>query len=211
MGASGDNIAIKNEVSFRCTYFVPEKNIGDKFQIINDRDGDKDINKEIKSKIKILNGNKKEKLVFKKKFNKIGENTIDFLIEGKLTNMNFMFRGCFTLIKVELISFDTSLVESMKSMFQWCMLLKEIEGINNMKTSNVKDMSMMFQGCGIEYLDLSSFDTVKVENMEIMFGLNHQLKEIKGLNNFNTSNVINLILILLMLKIWEECLKDVLN
>ena len=192
MGASGDNSEIKNEVSFRCTYFIQEKYIGKKIMIINDRNGDKDINKEIKSKIKILNGNKKEKLVFEKKFNKIGENTIDFIIEGKLTNMSFMFQQCLALIKVELFSLDTSLVESMKGMFQYCPWLEEIEGINNMITSNVKDMSMMFHGCRIKYLDLSSFDTAKVENMENMFGWNHQLKEIKGLNNFNTSNTINI-------------------
>ena len=52
-----------------------------KIQIINDTDINNKINKEIKSKIKILNDNKKEELIFTKKFNKTGINTIDFIIE----------------------------------------------------------------------------------------------------------------------------------
>jgi len=192
MGTSGDNNKTKNEVSFRCTYFIPKGNINDKMRIINDRDLSKNINKEIKSKIKILNGNRKEKLIFEKKFDKIGENTIDFIIEGKLTNMSFMFQLCLALIKVEFIDIDSSLVESMKSMFQFCKRLNEIEGINNINTSNIRDMSMMFHGCSIEYLDLSNFNTAQVENIGLMFGWNNRLKEIKGLNNFNTSNIFNM-------------------
>ena len=57
------------------------------------------INEEIESKIKILNKNKKEEIIFTKKFNKIGINTIDFFIEGKLTNMNGIFCDCKSLIK----------------------------------------------------------------------------------------------------------------
>ena len=60
MGASGDNHITKDEISFRCTYDI--KDINDDIQIINDRCFLYDkINDEIKSKIKILNGNKKKK------------------------------------------------------------------------------------------------------------------------------------------------------
>ena len=101
MGASGSTIArnheskSKNKISFRCTYQIENDY---ETQIINDR-GETDINEAIKSKIKILNGEKEEELIFKKKFNKIGLNTIDFIIEGKLTNMSFIFNSCSSLKK----------------------------------------------------------------------------------------------------------------
>ena len=206
-----------NKVSFRCFYDV--KNINEEIKIINDRFKDK-INKEIKSKIKILNDNKKEELIFTKKFNKIGINTIDFIIEGKLTNMSYIFCDCDSLIKIEFISidtskvkemnnmfsfcksleyldlsiFDTSNVENMNSMFSCCSELKEIKYINNFNTSKVKDMNSMFFGCGsLEYLDLSNFDTSNVKDMRYMFYCCSKLKEIKGINNFNTSKVNNMI------------------
>ena len=98
--------------SFRCTYEI--KNYADT-QIINDRDKEDlyNINAEIRAKIKILNGKKKEPLIFKKRFNKLGLNTIDFIIEGKLTNTSFMFNNCSSLKKIEFLSFDTSQVVNM--------------------------------------------------------------------------------------------------
>ena len=62
-----------------------------KLSIINARN---EVNEEIEQKIKILNGKKKEKLIFKKKFNKLGLNTITFICEEKLNDMNFMFNNC---------------------------------------------------------------------------------------------------------------------
>ena len=60
---SNDKDLIPNEaISFRCTYLIKDN---DEIQIINNR-GKVEINEEIESKIKILNGNKKEALIFKK-------------------------------------------------------------------------------------------------------------------------------------------------
>ena len=53
----------KNRISFRCTYEIKDNT---EIQIINYR-GIVDVNEEIKSKIKILNVNNKEDLIFKKK------------------------------------------------------------------------------------------------------------------------------------------------
>ena len=145
-----------NQISFRCYYDI--KNIDEEIKIIS-----VEKNKVIKSKIKILNGNKKEEIINTKKFNKIGINTIDFIIEEKLTKMDRIFYYCESLIKIEFISIDIS---------------------------KVKDMSYMFWGCyNIEYLDLSSFDTSNVKDMSFMFSGCSKLKEIKGINNFNTSKV----------------------
>ena len=77
-------------------------------------------------------------------------------------------------------------------MFNECHKLKEIKGINNFNTSEVTNMSAMFQECyELEYLNLSNFNTHNVTDMEAMFNNCHELKEIKGINNFNTSNVKN--------------------
>ena len=86
---------VKNKVSFRCTYEIKDYN---EIRIINYSNGDF-INEEILTKIKILNSNKKEELIFKKKFNKLGYNTIDFIIEENLNDMSCMFSGCSSLKK----------------------------------------------------------------------------------------------------------------
>ena len=178
MGACSDSRSTKNEVSFRCTYDI--KDIYHKTKIIN----------EIKTKIKILNNNKKEKIISKKKFDKIGIYIIDFIIEEKLTDMSYMFCDCRSLKKIEFINIDTSNVENMGGMFSGCNKLKEIKGINNFNNSKVKNMKYMFSECKeLEYIDLSNFNTSNVENMEYMFSGCNKLKEIKGINNFNTSNV----------------------
>ena len=177
-----------NQISFRCYYNVETINKEIKIIDISEKS-------DIKSKIKILNGNKKEKLIEYKKFNKIGINTIDFIIQGKLTDMSYMFFHCHSF-KIEFISIDTSEVNNMSSMFRFCSSLeyldlscfdtsnvedmncmfddcnklKEIKGINNIYTPKVTDMWEMFNYCkSLEYLDLSNFDTSNVKNMKYMF------------------------------------------
>ena len=61
----------------KCTYEVKEDKEN---QIINDR-SENYVNEEVASKIKILNGDKKENLIFKKKFDHIGINNVIFIIE----------------------------------------------------------------------------------------------------------------------------------
>ena len=77
----------ENNSYIKCIYDKKDYN---ETQIINFR-GEKIINEEIESKVKIWNDGKSEKLIFTKKFDKIGINVIYFIIEEKLTNMSFMF------------------------------------------------------------------------------------------------------------------------
>lgn len=72
--------------------------------------------------------------------------------------------------------------------------LKVIEGLNNLYTINVKDMSHMFEKCEIiSELDLGpNFDTSNVKNMQYMFAGNKKMSLIIGINKFNTSNVTNM-------------------
>ena len=114
---------INNKISFSCTYEVED--IYNDIQIINNTNGEY-INEEIESKIKILNNGQKEELIFKKKFDKKGKNIINFIFEGKLNNMSYMFSQCSTLKYINFISIDTEKVIDMKAMFQGC---KELEYI----------------------------------------------------------------------------------
>ena len=66
--------------------------------------------------------------------------------------------------------------------------LKKIEGIANLNTSKVTDMSFMFYGCGLQGLELNGFDTSNVTNMSFMFDGCENLKSL-DLSSFDTSNV----------------------
>lgn len=73
--------------------------------------------------------------------------------------------------------------------FNGCTNLTSIEGIENLNTSKVTDMSGMFAQCSnLETLDLSHFNTEKVTTMAQMF---HGCTKLHDLNidNFNTENV----------------------
>ena len=55
-------------------------------------------------------------------------------------------------------------------MFSVCKKLKEIKGINHFNTSKVQNMNHIFQYCyELEYIDLSNFDTSNVIDMSFMF------------------------------------------
>ena len=67
--------------------------------------------------------------------------------------------------------------------------LKKIEGIENLNTSNVTDMSCMFWRCeSLTSLDVSNFNTSNVTYMGLMFSGCENLTSL-DVSNFNTSNV----------------------
>ncbi len=67
--------------------------------------------------------------------------------------------------------------------------LTAIEGLENLNTSEVTDMSMMFRRCSsLTTLDLSSFDTQSVTDMSCMFDSCEGLTSV-NLTSFNTGKV----------------------
>ena len=67
--------------------------------------------------------------------------------------------------------------------------LKQIEGLEFLNTSEVKDMSWMFSDCsGLTSLDLSHFNTQNVTNMGSMFSRCSDLTSL-DVKNFNTQKV----------------------
>ena len=73
--------------------------------------------------------------------------------------------------------------------FYRCEALKQIEGLEYLNTSEVKDMSSMFSDCAaLTSIDLKNFNTQNVTAMSSMF---HHCAALTSINlkNFNTKNV----------------------
>ena len=72
--------------------------------------------------------------------------------------------------------------------FHYCVALKQIEGLEYLNTSEVKDMSGMFEGCEwLKSLDLKNFNTQNVTDMSGMFSDCITLTSL-DLKDFNTQN-----------------------
>ena len=94
---------------------------------------------------------------------------------------------------IKKVVFDASFANARPtSCCRWfadCFYLTEIEGIENLNTQNVTDMSWMFNCCyALTSLDVSNFNTEKVTNMSNMFGSCEKLSSL-DLSNFNTERV----------------------
>ena len=76
-------------------------------------------------------------------------------------------------------SFAITRPTSTKNWFIGCNNMIEIQGLENLNTSEVTDMNCMFAGCsGLTSLDLSSFDTRNVTNMGEIFNVCSSLQTI---------------------------------
>ena len=83
---------------------------------------------------------------------------------------------------------NTSQVTDMGCMFYGCASLTSLD-LTSFDTSKVTDMGWMFSGCGsLTSLDLTSFDTSKVTDMEEMFSGCESLTAL-DLSSFDTSEV----------------------
>ena len=94
---------------------------------------------------------------------------------------------------IKKVRFDTSYSKarptSTSAWFQYAEQLTEIDGIENLNTSEVTNMSFMFSYCrSLKSLDLSHFDTRKVKDMSRMFQYCETLNNV-NLDSFDTSNV----------------------
>ncbi|NUG67519.1 BspA family leucine-rich repeat surface protein [Lactobacillus mellis] len=69
--------------------------------------------------------------------------------------------------------------------------VKEYVGLSNLDTSQVTDMSYMFEACSFKELDLSGWNTSQVTDMKNMFSDSPNLEKI-NVNSFNTKNVKNM-------------------
>ena len=105
------------------------------------------------------------------------------------TTTSYWFSGFKVLQTIEgLENLNTSEVINMSYMFTDCPALTTLD-LKNFNTKNVTNMSSMFSSCfGLKNIDLSHFQTENVTDMSWMFYHCRALKEL-DLSNFNTKNV----------------------
>ena len=90
-------------------------------------------------------------------------------------------------------SFKNLLPTTTRDWFYNMKALTTIDGLENLNTSAVADMSSMFDGCSsLKELNLSNFNTAAVTDMELMFSGCSRLTSL-NLSNFNTSNVTDML------------------
>ena len=113
---------------------------------------------------------------------------IENLNTKEVTNMGFMFWGCYDLTTLDVSNFNTQKVEYMRNMFASCGKLKSLN-VSNFNTQKVKDMTQMFHNCNsLTSLDVSNFNTQNVEEMSFMFSWCEGLNSL-DLSKFDTQNV----------------------
>ncbi len=115
--------------------------------------------------------------------------------DAPLTSMMRMFYGnqkSSELRNMETIegleNLNTAIVTDMSQMFYGCQSLTSL-GLSSFNTANVTDMTSMFYGCNaLTSLDLSSFNTANVTDMSQMFSRCQYLTSLV-ISSFNTANV----------------------
>ena len=95
---------------------------------------------------------------------------------------------------IQNVVFDASFANARpRSCYGWfnkCVSLTKIEGIENLNTENVTNMSDMFCECDkLTSLDLTTFDTKEVTDMSSMFSYCYNLRTIYASDKFVTTKV----------------------
>ena len=122
----------------------------------------------------------------------ISELDLSHFITPKLINMDSMFKGMESLVSLDIKNMITENVTDMSDLFYGNSNLTTILFGDYFRTSNVTNMSNMFRGVKLTTIDLSSFDTSKVEDMGYMFEGTSNLTNIIFGDSFITENVTNM-------------------
>lgn len=109
--------------------------------------------------------------------------------EARPTTTLYWFCQCHNLVEIEGIdNLNTSDVTSMENMFYECNSLTSLD-VSKFETSNVTNMSGMFSNCSsLTSLDVSKFNTSNVINMNQMFWCCSSIACL-DVSKFNTTNV----------------------
>lgn len=94
-----------------------------------------------------------------------------------------------SMVKLDLLSFNTSNVINMGRMFEGCCCLTTLN-LSSFDVSNVINTQRMFQGCcNLTNLDISNFNTVNVTNIYGMFANCSKMETIYVETGWNTDKV----------------------
>ena len=118
---------------------------------------------------------------------------------SSVLSMGAMFAGLNKLKKLNISNFNTSIVQEMSAMFYGCERLETIIGFEKITTESAKWMASMFSNFQYNvtngHLDLSNFNTSNVVDMSRMFEGAFSKCKTFSLNfgeHFDTSNVTNM-------------------
>lgn len=106
----------------------------------------------------------------------------------KISSCESLFSGFNKLVKLSLVGLNTSAVTNMSRMFAECKNLESVD-ISSLDTSNVQDMSYMFTKCRLAAFDLSELDTSAATSMKGMFYYSLSGGKNIDVTSFNTSCV----------------------
>ena len=112
------------------------------------------------------------------------------LITNNGTRGQYLFYSC-KMTELDINFLNTSNITNMSYMFNGCNNLTSLD-LSNWDTSNVTDIRQMFAYCSkLTSLDLSNFDTSNVKDMSSMFAQCNNLTSL-DLSNWDTSQVTNM-------------------
>ena len=109
-----------------------------------------------------------------------------------VTNMRSTFNSCSSLTDLDaLSSWDTSRVTSMEGIFNYCTSFANIDGLTNWNTSRVINLNRAFSYCkSLSNLQaLENWDTSHVTDMGNTFAACTSLQNLHGLENWDVSSV----------------------
>ena len=116
---------------------------------------------------------------------------------ANITNIESMFQLTnINEIPKSLSNLMTTKLSNIRGLFCKCTHLEtknqERLKFGNSSTQNVKDISLLFNGCRkLKQIDLKALDVKNVEDMSYLFSRCVELKEIHGLNNWKPNNLKN--------------------
>lgn len=125
------------------------------------------------------------------RFNSIVKVTIDpSFAEARPLTTSRWFYDMLSLKSVDGLEYlNTTEVTDMSSMFENCINLERLPNFNTLNTQNVKSMASMFKQCSnLKELDLSNLNTSNVTSMNEMFNNCSSLMRL-DLSNFKTDNL----------------------
>ena len=185
-----DEILEENKNSIEATYKIKE---GQSLFLFNPnelnlKEGEYSIDGEILSQNKNNLRHLREIVVEKGKYTpkESGYLSIEIIFKYNLKSLNYFFKNCKELIKVNLTNLKMEEVTSMDSTFSGCSKLNEIslEGIN---TINLMNMDYTFENCSeLRNINLSPIKTSETTRIESIFSGCEKLERI------NISSFINL-------------------
>ena len=124
---------------------------------------------------------------------KEGTNNIQMIILNQLTNLEYMFSDCISLVNIDELKYlDTKEVKNFSFMFQ-CTSISDIQALKNWDVSNGTNFFGMFGVCSLlsDLNGLEDWDVSKGKIFSGMFNKCSSLININALKNWDVSNGTN--------------------